>query len=441
MNIRPIRFGNTTESGAFEIPEGASDLIPSPDANRIACVVPEKKAVRVEVNARRQRVYDAIRGLKFSPDSRAVAYAANHKRGWSVVFDEEELEPWDEIGPASPIISPDSKHVTYTAKRDGFWYAILDEKVMDGPFEMFLPGEIVFSSDSRRLLYAIRKGAKDFLVVDSIEREGYPRILDRSWRFSPNSIDVAFVPCTAGEWHADRFVGEAGVMVNRDVDRTWRHDERGQADRLSNEIYFSPDSEHVAYVVTQSGQTATILDARPLAPCDGGVVSGWDSVAADLPIRDANHAAWKSGSVAFSPDSRHLAFGVAARGAHRLIVDGIERGAPRAFMRRPILFSPDSARMAYGVQHGIRQYVVLDGKQMESFDSIAPVEWSFSPNSAHFACIGLHGNQYHLMVDSGLRLLQGVPVAGSRIVWEDDDHLHLLVTQGRKATAVRHGIG
>ena len=65
------------------------------------------------------------------------------------------------------------------------------------PVEMdFMMGGMIFSSDSKRLMYGGRRGQKCFLVVDEVQGPDFDRI--GSFGFSPNGKRAAYV-ATEGE--------------------------------------------------------------------------------------------------------------------------------------------------------------------------------------------------------------------------------------------------
>ena len=104
------------------------------------------------------------------------------------------------------------------------------------------------------------------------------------------------------------------------------------------------------------------------------------------------------GALAFSADSRHLAY-AARRGDHwRIVVDGREQqpfdgiGALR--------YSPDSAHLVYAAQRGRRWHVVVDAKVGPAFDALLGDSLLFG--GVRFAYAGSRGTGYHAVVDGAV---------------------------------------
>jgi hypothetical protein len=407
-------------------------LIVGPDSRSVAYGVQDNRGMHVEVNGHSFRSYEYVSGVQLA--DRVLAYAAFRGKHWFVVFNEQEHDAWDDIGRSSPAISLDSNRVAYSARRRNDWYAIIDGSIVGGPYEGFAPGGILFSPDSRRYAYAIKRGPSWHVVVDGKEGPGYPRILERSLTFSPDSRQLAFVASVNGRWHGNAFVGEGAAVVNGTAGRIWKIDEVARNNGLWGELYFSPDASRLAYSGIQNGRCFVAIDDKVydkydgLNPCRTSRADGKPLI----------YHSEKSGGIAFSADSRRVAYGAISGGKPFLIVidgHGYERHFLHdAILNQPPLFSPDSQHIAYGIEGHLEQGVAIDGRVCWSHSGLPPVPWSFSSNSKLLAYIVWNGsaNDMSLALNGRELHLNGSILVNSAIVWDDLDCLHFLVSDGQR---------
>jgi len=421
------------ESTTFTLPDnvGTQTLTASPNSSRLAYAV--ESGGSVAVNGRSHRRYNEVAGITFSADSQHVTYAARKSRIWFVVRDEAEYEPYDLIGKTSPVFSPDSNRVAYTALKQGSgWIAVADGKVIGAPCEGFSPGGILFSPDSSKMAYVIKDGDLWAVVVNGDVRGRYQSVMQRSLSFSPDSRKLAWVACISGRGFNGQWVGEASVIVDGDPIRPWPHDERTNVSGLSNEVYFSPNSERIAYWVKQNGKWLLVIDGTAQRAYDG-IVSGWPEghpECARLP--DYGKTVWRSNKISFSPDSLHYAYAVADANEHVLVYDGQEKVRYPRITNNPIVFSPDSKRVAFSAERDRKQFIVLDWTAMEPHYGIAG-DRSFSPDSQHFAYMAMErANAFSLVIGAKTLPIKGGPVYGANLVWDDSLKLHTLVADGQR---------
>lgn len=162
----------------------------SPDSKNIAFVISDSNYF-VMLNCKRLKEYDNINSefLKFSPDSKRLAYPAQRGEKWLMVIDEKEGKEFDNI--SAPEFSPDSKKVAYIGWEgaDENETAVL---VLDGKEIIRYKSihQIVFSPDSKRIAFVGYKGNKPFVVTDSTEGKKYDAISRIA--FSPDSKIIAY---------------------------------------------------------------------------------------------------------------------------------------------------------------------------------------------------------------------------------------------------------
>ena len=432
---------------SFILPGGTSrsSLVPSPDSTKLAYIVVASRGHHVEVNGRSEPTFDAVAGLAFSPDSRAVAYAGCRGGRWFALFGGREYGPYDDIGKTSPLVSPDSAGIAYTARVRNEWFVVRDGERIGGPYEGFSPGGPVFSPDSRKVGYVIKRGQQWAAAVNGDEFPPYPTITQRSWVFSPDSESLAYVAATRLDQQGARWAGEHSVVVNALEQEPWPYDTQGPLG-VFPEVYFSPDSQRRAYGVTTSGGFGFVVDGVLQRQYDG-LVSGRSDRSEEWALYPGHErAACRREAFTFSPDSRHCAYAMAdnRRHKHALVYDGEEMKTHDGILNAPISFSPDSSRIAYGAEDGGAQYVVLDWTPLGRAYGLclAGNPASFSPDGEHVAYVAMKApQQYLLCLEFTNWPVPGLPPLGAHIVWEDNQCVHTLVASERQVGVCRYRAG
>ena len=292
----------------------------SPDGQHVAIVVRQGGKMAVDLDGHVGPLYALIsdKSLRFSPDSKHLAYAASNLddelKGFVVL--DGRVGPELALMDTSDLIlvfSPDSKRLAYVVSREVHPIVVMNGK--DGPADPDLddppyvtahqmvvdgnPGPLysavgppIFSHDGKRLAYRAAKGDLWWLIVSD---------------------------------------GQPGPEY------------QGIADPV-----FSPDGSHLAYKATKEPDKCVIvLDGRP-----GPQYEDVD----DEPT--------------FSPDSRHLAYAATLGLKSRVVIDG--RLGPEYDVILEIVFSPDSAHVAYVALNGEKEFVVLDGQAGPEYDDLSP---------------------------------------------------------------------
>ncbi len=156
---------------------------------------------------------------------------------------------------------------------------------------------------------------------------------------------------------------------------------------VEKSITFSPNGWRLAFVasVKEGKQQAVIVDETEGKP--------YDSIL--------------EGTLAFSPDSSHLAYIAQTGGKQFLVVDGEVKysGAP---LIKKLLFSPDGKRLAYVLQSGKEYFVTVDSTEGKHYDLIHHDSLAFSPDSRQLAFAAMSGIKQVLVVD-GKEKLEFVP--------------------------------
>ena len=172
--------------------DGVFDPKFSPDSKRLAYLVLDKEKYypvvdEIEVKGNYRELYP----ITFSPDSKRLACVASYDRKQFLVVDGvESKEQYDSI--FNITFSPDNKKIAYGAERDNKCFVVLrgptyridrggemiaiatdkaqDEDQYDKIFS------IIFSPDSKHVIYTIQKDGKCSIVVDGIKGDEYDSI-------------------------------------------------------------------------------------------------------------------------------------------------------------------------------------------------------------------------------------------------------------------------
>jgi hypothetical protein len=240
----------------------------------------------------------------------------------------------------SVIVSPDTRHVFWKVERDGKTVVVVDGvegKAYDKVYN-FPP---VFSPDGKRWGYTARLGERRYLVLDGQPVLECDRIDTDGPVFSPDSRRVACGVYRGGH----EYYAVDGVV--------------GPPFRTRGQIFFSPDSRHVAYSGNIDGKTRVLLDHRMF----DGVYDGIGST-----------------GFRFSPDSRRLVW-MGFRGDKWFAVtDGAEGPQFDGLGKEAgIQFSADSRHMAYYARNGEMWKVVIDGVEGPWYDGLDPDGIAFGP--------------------------------------------------------------
>ncbi len=153
----------------------------------------------------------------------------------------------------------------------------------------------------------------------------------------------------------------------------------------ARDLAFSGDSRHVAYVATVDGKDVAVMDGRE-GPFRGEIWGGTRGGGGTLRL---NHDGTRHAFVARKGNAP--AFGVVIDGAmDRPNVDPND-GAP--------VFSPDGRRLAYIADEGGQRFVVLDGKPGAKYDAVYKGTLTFSPDSKRLAYFAGKGGMRTIILD------------------------------------------
>jgi Tol biopolymer transport system component len=324
--------------------------------------------------------------LVISPDGRHFAA----KYGAAIVIDGKEIANYDLM--RQPVFSPDSKHCAFAAVAGQKCYIIMDgvEKPLEGPADM-----LSFSPDSKRLACVMRLNGKYHFVLDGRKGPPYddvqplakqyqaahgPPVVLQCIYFSPDSQHTAYLARRGTDYCVVRDGKEGKTYKQISVRQTIASP-------------FSPDSKHLVYYVENQGIVIDEVEfdrniSGPVFSPDGAHTAFVDRTVFDkqFVMKDFQvEPTYKEVTTPlFSPDSNRMVYCAKNDKDWLLVVDGVESLVVGAYQVQPH-FSPDSRHIAYMVFDGTQHFLALDGdKHAVGNASFGPV---FSPDSKRVACV------------------------------------------------------
>ena len=320
--------------------------------------------------------------------------------GWTETHERERDNPL--------VFSPDGKHLAYAARRGGSTHVVFDgiesPEYSDVFYEITLPGKrkevcsLIFSADGRHFAYAATRGDEWFAVVDGIEGHHYFDIALTALTFSRNGKRLAFI--------AESDDGGRFLFID-DVP------EQAVEAGARNNITVFPDSVLRLFVAKSNETPSFIVDSEGLRNRGTFIGSG-------VPC------AWPD--MAFSPDSKRLAYIAPNCGQASVVLDGIEGKSYDEV--RALTWSGDSRRFAFVGYTGPPFYV----------KSTSPVVSAKAPQKAAVVCDGVEGALYDDVASSEIsflpdgRLAYAAKCNGKQFVVVDG-------VEGPQYTAVEGAVG
>lgn len=173
----------------------------SPDSKRLAYAAGRKEKVRdadgkglladsffYVLDGQELRGYDSLGPFLFSPDSKRSAYIAVKNKRVVAVIDGSEGKYYEEI--RQPQFSPDSKRFVYLASREGQSYCVTDNS--ESPAYASTGNLIAFSGDGANMAYVAARGRTAFVVRNGVEGQPYNFVAWDTLTFSPDGKHLAY---------------------------------------------------------------------------------------------------------------------------------------------------------------------------------------------------------------------------------------------------------
>jgi len=399
--LPPVQLKVTTRVITEE--ERRAETAPAPAAPAVGIEQHEKKFV-VVVNGAKSKEYDRIgkpgQGdgwdivippplydgeISYSPNRKRVAYIAKRGEKWLAVVDGKEEKEYDDVSYLQ--FSPDSKGVAYCAVRNGKGFVVVNGKET----ETGMVKGLEFSPDSKRIAYVALENRKEAVVLDGIKGKGYDYV---DFRYHPGDEKLVFSP----DSKRLAYMAVSGKKMFMVIDGV----ESDEYDSIGNGLAFSPDSKRVAYVAIRDKKMMVVVDGTEGPKYDGilGVYFSQDSkkimyaairgrkwyiVIDGVEVRqfpyDVKASSWPK--FVFSPNAQRYACVAQAKGKKQMvIVDGVKSVEYDGVCNGDIgvAWSPDSRHVAYWALRDRKWRIVVDGTESE-FEGVNPISgvWFESP--------------------------------------------------------------
>jgi dipeptidyl aminopeptidase/acylaminoacyl peptidase len=318
----------------------------SPDSRRLAHVatLPDHRGMTVVVDGQEGRSYHGIHGviihpapserghspIRFSPDSRRVAFGASQSAEQTVLVVDGQEHPTGRDLVEDITWSPDSRSVAHTGRRldrSGGGTVYLDGREVRR-HAWVLSGSLRFSPDGQRLIYLAADSIKGpvFVVDDGKPGKPYNYVHPESLRFNPlGQLEFA---AGVGDEPSGPSVGTpfgGTIMVGRDL---YVIDGREMDGRRTGVVH-SADGRRSAWISPVAGP------------------HGVRAICAFIDGVQEKEVYQQIQFLQFSPDGRHCAFLVPGADRCLLVIDGIEHATPFSGPFTHLRFvTPDTLRGA-----------------------------------------------------------------------------------------------
>jgi len=318
-----IPFYDGDPVGRFRKVAQQGFAFPTDNGDRYAlAVIGDEPGCRVLVDGEEIASFERmVHLMSFSPDGSRIACLVGKKDENHLFLDGKEYTEFDAY--LTLTFSPDGKHYAYTARRGDKTVAVIDGE--EGPeFEQIEEPGILFSDDSSRVVYMGTRASESVAVIDGEESTAFRR---------PGKRAMGFIPGTSRVMYSLRRKGHEIVVVDG---------EEGPPLLTIQNITFTPDGKRFAYAGQGDDQMwSVIVDCKEYA----------------------RYPYLAKGTVAFSPDGEHIAYGA-----------GAEK----------------------------KNFLVVDKKEVRRFDFVVPGTVAWSPDSRHVLCIAATADQRYIVVDDVL---------------------------------------
>lgn len=192
------------------------------------------------------KMYDDIANLTISADGTRVAFTVWTDDKVMLVDNGREISCGDM--PGVVYITPDGKRTIYLRNNDA--KAVRYENgVITARYDDI--GDAAISLDGKHLAYAVRQGKQWFVMLDGKLSQAYEKVIGCP-QFSPNSQRLAYFAVMNKRVHLvldGQPLGTAGLIH--------------QYQLLYPRIFFSEDSQHIAYLASDGAFVTVVIDQVP----------------------------------------------------------------------------------------------------------------------------------------------------------------------------------
>lgn len=368
------------------------DLIFSPDSSHVAYAAKKGYCWVAVIDGKEGSAYDEI-------------YHTKEYRTWIDIAPYNHYLPG--INPYSHVqtkhalrFSPDSRHIAYSARRGNDWFLVVDSNEIIRKDEL---GEIVFRNDSKRLIYAFKKHDKWMLEDTGKDQKQYDGV--ENIILSNDGLHVAYKAKIIDKW----------TVVHDEVE--------GKLYSDIVDLQFSPDGNHIGYIATQNSldQKMAVFDGREGRQYDGikdlsfspdssriaywayahASSTSWKGLIIDDYEQTQEYETGHENVYEFSPDGSRFAYyhqGIVIRDKSGAMVDEIK--PPNTQYIDEIIFYPDNKRIAYvGVNEA--KYIGIPNSEFILNNWAWGIQWKIGGTQQS---IGFHDYIFNLSFNSAKQL-------------------------------------
>jgi len=274
-----------------------------------------------------------------------------------------------------------------------------------------MPGEMVISSDNKRLAYTITEGDKQQIVVDGkIDSRKYSQI--QLLMFSPNGKHLMYGVEKDKKWGVvlngkeSKLYDSVAGLVCTDGTQVFIAEKNKKESMVVNgkegEFFanvlapiFSPDTKRLSYLADVGEKKCAVVDGKKTA------------VFTDI------------GAPVYSPDSKHVAYRVQDGEKSYIVHDGV-KGKVYGLVNDPV-FSQDSKHIAYSAVKGAEEVVVVDGKESEPHPTIDKDSIRLSGDGSRVAFVIVKDKKKSVVVDGQVSAQAYEDIDPASLTFSPDD--------------------
>ena len=360
----------------------------STNGKRTAYTITRGGKTFVVLDSVQQRSYETVVHVYFSSDAKRYAYIAIQDGKYFVVMDGKEGKKYNAIDPKSLSFSADGAHVVYSAYQGEKEFVVVDGK--EGKeYDGIWGKSIRFSHDGKHYAYVAEHGCSSLVVVDGVEGRKYDYIGPTSLNVSSNSDIVTF----GGRRYENKFSINYFVVVNgikgEEYDQIFGFGTRYLIDTKKINAcgaFISPDGKSWCYAGKRGKYDYLIangvkigkykhIEQIEFSPTGNRLAFSYlnDNNKWQVCIDGIESAQYDElEKLEFSPNGSRNAYAAKEGKKWFVFADGIRGTGYDEIDGSNLAFSPDSRHIAYIVTKNWKHYIVIDSLEIGPYDSSIP---------------------------------------------------------------------
>ncbi len=381
----------------YNFREFVSDPIPSPNGYGWAAIFKSPIKQQLCVNGKDGPPFDEIneQSIRFSPDSRQIAYFARRGQHWYAQINDKTAGPYEEVVEA-PVYDDLSEQLAYIAKYNGQWYVVQNNE----PWSVANDASSLQFHPKTHKLY------------------GWLRTHDNNWQLHCNNTPIDNANSTTpvklvfadhpNTWAARLTVGSHTQIIRN-----------GQllpinGYVLPDTIQYGPKNIQLFYV--------TRTDAGEHLTADGQLLDAYQAI--------------QTTDILMTPNARRVVY-VAKTNDQWCVVDHGKPGpAIDPVVPGSLQFSPDFEQLLYLTQSGSFIRLYLNNQMVGEFDEMT--QPMYLKRGTHLAWAARIGQQWHLYVDGFKNPTGFTDIVGIPRIASDLDHFRTIIMQTQTVEPTYH---